>query len=139
MLSSVFPRAHARYSSLPILGASLEGLCRWLSAKGYAPDALHRRVEAARLLEGRLRVRRVRSLHDLTERELRAIAPRPTRWTAQLAGALARSLAEYLAATGGLAHGPVTPADECLHAYRSYLGRVRGLACSGQFLAGNGV
>jgi integrase len=128
MLSSVFPRAHARYASLPLLGGDLDGLCIWLSAKGYPPDAVHRRVEAARLLESRLRARGVCALDDLTERELRAAAPQPTRWTAQLAGALARSLAEYLVACGRLASTRSTPSELELECYARHLSRVRGLA-----------
>lgn len=33
MLASMFPGAHARYTSLPVLGGSLEGLCAWLDAR----------------------------------------------------------------------------------------------------------
>jgi len=44
MLASLFPRAHARYTSLPVLGGSLEGLCVWLHARGYPRDAIGRRM-----------------------------------------------------------------------------------------------
>ena len=52
MLTSLFPRAHARYTSLPLLGGFLKGLCVWLQAEGYPDSALRRRLQAAPSLAG---------------------------------------------------------------------------------------
>lgn len=128
MLCSLFPRGHARYSTLPIVGRHLEGLCEWLSARGYPRDALRRRVESAPFLDARLRSRGVDSLEELTAQELRDAAPKPTRWSAQLAGALARSLADYLAASGSLRAPVFTRTERELAKYTRYLAEVRGLA-----------
>ena len=49
MLRSLFPLAHERYSSLPILGGVLEKLCGWLHSRGYPPDAIRRRVASLSL------------------------------------------------------------------------------------------
>ena len=66
MLVSLYPQAHARYTSLPVLGGSLEGLCVWLHARGYPRDAIRRRMGAAASLARALRRRRVRSLGEVT-------------------------------------------------------------------------
>lgn len=128
MLGSLFPRGHARYSTLPIVGRHLEGLCEWLSAQGFPPDALRRRVKSAPFLDARLRSRGVGSLEELSEQELRHAAPKPVRWTAQIAGTLARSLADYLAALGSLRAPDRTATERELARYARYLAEVRGLA-----------
>ena len=64
MLTSLFPRAHARYSSLPLIGPVLEALCQWLHAKGYPENAIRRRITGAPLLERWLRRSHIRSLQD---------------------------------------------------------------------------
>lgn len=79
MLASLFPRAHARYTALPIMGGSLEGLCVWLHARGYPPGAIQRRMGAAASLVRTLRRRRVRSLGELTASALCSYAPPPDR------------------------------------------------------------
>ena len=35
MLNALFPKAHKRYSSLPILGAIADDFTDWLRAQGY--------------------------------------------------------------------------------------------------------
>ena len=94
MLASLFPQAHARYTSLPVLGGSLEGLCVWLHARGYPRDAIRRRMGAAASLARALRRRRVRSLAELTASAL-SHARRPDVQRAPQ-GLLVRSLTQYL-------------------------------------------
>ena len=128
MLDSLFPLAHARYSSLPILGGILEKLCRWLHSQGYPPDAIRRRVTGAPLLEQSLRRHHVRSLHTCTASDLESCLPRTKRWTAQLAYTLGRSLLEYLKESGGLASTPPSSTERLVGTYQVHLERVRGLA-----------
>lgn len=130
MLASLFPRAHARYTSLPVLGRSLEGLCVWLHARGYPRDAIQRRIGAAASLARTFRRRRVRSLGKLTASALLSCAPPPRTSGAPPQGALVRSLTQYLQERCELA--PTLPTvTECRVAdYRRYLDRVRGL-CDG--------
>ncbi len=128
MLRSLFPLAHERYSSLPILGGVLEKLCGWLHSRGYPPDAIRRRVAGARLLEQSLRRRQVRSLCTCTASELKSCLPRTKRWTAQLAYTLGRSLLKYLEECGGLASTPLSPTLQLVGVYQVHLKRVRGLA-----------
>jgi integrase/recombinase XerD len=130
MLELLFPRAHVRYASLPILGSTLDDLCVWLDARGYPPAPIKRRIGAAVLLAHALRSDHVRSLGELTVSELRSYAP-PPRWcNSPPQGALVRSLAQYLEERGELAPTPLTPTELRVVDYRRYLERVRGLAAS---------
>lgn len=130
MLASLFPRAHARYTSLPILGGALEGLGVWLHARGYPRDAIQRRMGAAASLVRMLRRSRVRSLGELTASALRSYAP-PPRWSGSPPqGALVRSLTQYLEEQGELAPTPPAATERRVADYRRYLERVRGL-CPG--------
>ena len=130
MLTSLFPRAHARYSSLPLTGPVLEALCQWLYSKGYPENAIRRRITGAPLLERWLRRGHIRSLQDCTASQLNTCVPRPRRWTAHMAHALARSLAQYLTERGELACAPPSPTAQLVAAYRTYLEHVRGLAAA---------
>lgn len=42
MLISLFPKTHARYESLLLLGGYLQDLCSWLEVRGYPPNAICR-------------------------------------------------------------------------------------------------
>ncbi len=127
MLAKLFPRAHARYTSLPILGGSLEGLCVWLQARGYPRDAIQRRMGAAGALDRALSRRKVRSLGELTASELLSFAPPPRKAHTPAEGALVRSLAQYLGEQGELVPTPTTATERRVAAYRQYLERDRGL------------
>jgi len=127
MLESLFPKSHVVYSSLPILGSSLDGLARWLCARGYPRDAIQRRLRTTAALVRRLRRDGVLSARDLTKSILRSCAPAPRRSNAPALGALVRSLARYLDDQGALAPSIPTQAERCVARYRDYLARVRGL------------
>ncbi len=128
MRTSLLPRAHTRYSTLPLIGPVLDALCQWLHSRGYPRNAIRRRVRGAPLLEQWLHRRHIRSLQDCTAAQLNTCVPSPRRWTAQLAHALARSLALYLRERGELACAPPSPTEQLIAIYRTYLERVRGLA-----------
>lgn len=130
MLSSVFPRDHARFRALPLLGEVLDGLCEWLGSNGYPRSGLRRRVTAAPHLDCLLCEAGVQRLSDLTALELLSFAPSPTRWTLQITASLVRSLTRYLSERGELALRPPTPADRRVADYQRYLRDVRGLAPS---------
>jgi site-specific recombinase XerD len=130
MLTSLFPQTHARYSSLPILGAVLEDLCVWLEARGYPASAIGRRVEAAPFLDKCLREGQIQSLSGCTAARFRACLPQQKRWTPQIAYALGQSLLKYLQEQSTWVSMPPTPAERLIHAYREHLERVRGLATS---------
>jgi hypothetical protein len=39
MLAEIYPRAHARFASLPLLGPHRDGFVGWLCAQGYPRGA----------------------------------------------------------------------------------------------------
>ncbi len=128
MLASLFPMAHVRYRSLPVLGGSLEGLCVWLLARGYTRLGIQRRMQAGASLARALLRRRVLSLGQLTAPALRSYAPLPQRSGSPAQGALVRSLTQYLEELGELAPTPTTPTQRRVADYARYLDRVRGLS-----------
>ncbi len=130
MLTSLFPQAHLRYTSLPVLGGVLEDLCTWLEVQGYPRSAIRRQMTFAPFLDERLRQRQISSLSSSTAAHLRACFPRQRRWTPQIAHALGRSLLRYLEARGTLVSLPPTPSDQLIHTYCEHLKRARGLAAS---------
>ncbi len=75
MLTTLFPSTHARYTSLPVLGAVLEDLCSWLPAQGYPVNAIIRRIQGAPLLDRCLRQRGVHTLSGYTAEQLRMCFP----------------------------------------------------------------
>ena len=72
MLAEMFPRAHARFLSLPLLGPCLEGFVTWLSSQGFSEHPIRMRIAATPRLERLLRRRRVRRLRSLTPAQLLA-------------------------------------------------------------------
>ena len=128
MLSALFPRAHARYANVPILGRYLAGLCVWLEARGYPRSRIQRRMQAAASLADELLQRGVTSLGELTAASLRSYAPPPRKSGSPVRGALVRSLAQYLEERGELAPTVLTPVQRRVADYVRYLDSVRGLA-----------
>lgn len=128
MLASLFPRAHARYRSLPIVGGVLDGLCVWLFEQGYPPLPIQRRMQAAKLLASALCQDNVHSVRELTAPSLRSYAPPPQSSDSPMLGALVRSLVQYLEERGDLKPTPRTPTQCRVAEYARYLVRVRGLS-----------
>ena len=127
MLADIFPRAHARYRGLPLLGPHLEGLVAWLEARGYARLPIRLRVRAAKPLDARLRRHGVAELDELTAEALLAYAPASSQ-DDLYRSALVRSLVTYLAAEGVLAPSPTTRTGELTALYGRHLKHLRGLA-----------
>ncbi len=76
MLVELYPRFHARFSSLPLLGPHLDGLVVWLRAQGYPRLPIRLRVRETPRVEARLRRRGVRRVEDVTRAQLLELAPR---------------------------------------------------------------
>lgn len=127
MLSEIYPRVHARYSSLPVLGSHLDGFVVWLHAQGYPRHPICMRLRAARRLDARLRRHGIRRPADLTAAKLLGFAPKDSQDDIELAS-LVRSLVGYFEAQQLLAPPAPTPGLEILTAYRAHLADVRGLA-----------
>ena len=128
MLIDLFPRAHARFLKLPLLGGFIEGLALWLANQGFSPSPIQRRISKAPVLEAMLAVLGIDSLSELSHERLLSLAPRPAREQRDLS-ALVRSLAAFLAENGLLAAAaPPRPSELLVRAYLDFLRQVRGLA-----------
>ena len=66
MLIELYPRFHARFSSLPLLGPHLNDFVVWLRAQGYPRLPIRRRVRETPRVDARLRRRGVRRVEDLS-------------------------------------------------------------------------
>jgi integrase/recombinase XerD len=127
LLVELYPRFHARFSSLKLLGPHVDDFVRWLHAAGYPPLRIRLRIRETPRVEARLRKRGMRRLEDLSRDQLLALAPRDSQMDVYL-GAVVRSLAEYFEERGVLAHQAQTPGQQLVAAYQSHLDRTRGLA-----------
>jgi len=127
VLVELYPRFHARFSSLPLLGPHVEGFVVWLDAQGYPRIPICRRVrETPRVDEG-LRRRGVRRLNEISRVQLLKLAPRDSQDDVYLA-ALIRSLAAYLDEQGVLTDPAKASSQQLVDAYRDHLDHVRGFA-----------
>jgi len=129
MLDELFPRVHARYRSLPVLGSHLDGFVAWLRSQGYPALPIRRRIRAARRFDARLRRRGVQDPRTLTANELLTYAPANSQEDIDLA-AVVRSFMHYFGQCGVLALSPPTPTQGLIKAYQTHLERERGLAAS---------
>ena len=129
MLVDLFPRAHARFAALPLLGSHLDIFVRWLGTLGLAKVSISRRVSRTPRLDNMLRGEGVRELSQLSRADLLAFAPRRSSDDKYLS-AVVRSLAAYLGERGTLAASVTTPTEQLVGAYRDYLDHVRGFAAA---------
>ena len=130
MLKEVFPRVHGRYSSLPVLGPTLDGFTQFLVSAGYPRLPLRQHVRTTRRIDERLRQRGCRAIAEITRENLHVCAPPVGRSQDDVgAAATVRLLERYLDVRGLLPpFGPPTPVERKLDDYAVYLRQVRGLA-----------
>lgn len=131
MLMDLFPRAHARYLTLPLLGPLLDGFALWLAEQGFADGSIRLRIRKAPALEERLSQSGLKDLGRCSKPQLLEITAGKSQADIPLS-ALVRSLAAFLHERGLLATTAVTPGQHLVGAYRKHLGEVRGLAASTQ-------
>ena len=129
MLIDLFPRAHARFLKLPLLGDYLDGLARRLTTQGFTPARIRRRVCKAPVLEAMLASLGIRGLGELSRECLLSLAPRPARSQRDLS-ALVRSMAAFLADRDLLQVVDPGPGEVLVRSYLEFLRQVRGLAAS---------
>ena len=127
MLIHLFPRAHARFLKLPLLGGLLEGLAQWLATQGFSPTPIRRRICKAPVLEQMLASLGIRDLGELSREEFLSLAPRPACKQRDLS-ALARSMTAFLAGSSLLQVVDPSPGELLVRAYLDFLRQVRGLA-----------
>ena len=129
MIKELFPQAHVRLTSLPLLGPLLEDFAVWLVAKGLALNSVRDRIRKAPDFEAVLVRYSDFKWNRLTKDQLLALGPASARDGMHLLS-LVRSLADYLSERELLAVPAPTPSDRLLEPYQKHLLEVRGLASS---------
>lgn len=129
MIKELFPQAHVRLTSLPVLGPLLEGFAAWLVAKGLSLNSVRNRIRKAPEFETVLARHGDFEANRLSKSQLLALGPPSARDDIHLLS-LVRSLADYLGELGLLAVPARTPSDRLLATYQEHLLEVRGLASS---------
>lgn len=133
MLHSLFPQAHCRFLSLPLLGPVADGFDDWLAANGYTRVSRQNSIRMLPHVDAELRRRQVKELANLTHTVLRGCW-RTLRKDRPFSARTVRTLERYLAANGLVADGqPATgasPASMLTEEYANYLREVRGFAAS---------
>jgi site-specific recombinase XerD len=128
MLLDLFPTTHLQYTSLPIVGPILEGYSTWLLTEGHSRARVAVHCHTARRLARVLPQRGVGTLIELTRDQLRGCAPRRAREDAALA-ALVHGLERYFERALLLyPREPLSPVEQRIEVYATYLDQVRGLA-----------
>jgi site-specific recombinase XerD len=133
MLVELFPQVHPRYTSLPVLGTTMEGFADFLLGRGYPVGSSRRHLRTARKVDARLRRGGVRSLAEVTQTRLRACGPPPGRsHDDEHVASTIRLLEAHLDGMGLFATGPpvMSPTAAILSDYRQHLAQVRGMATS---------
>lgn len=132
MLKSLFPNAHDRYSSLPLLGPVLDDFVTWMLGQGYRRSSLRVQFGTVVRIDRSLRRRGVLRLSDLSHAILRAC------WTAlhrgnHILGGTLHALQRFLEIRGLLPpYAPTSPSRTSgrLDAYLTHMKDVRGFSSS---------
>lgn len=134
MLHSLLPKAHRKFSSLPLLGPIIDGFDDWLAASGYTPGSRKFAIRMLPHVDADLRRRRARHVASLTPAMLHACWRALIKTFPTNAGTV-RSLARYLATAGiigadgtGTAEGSASVV--LCEDYAKHLREVRGFAPS---------
>ena len=134
MLRSLLPKAHHKFSSLPLLGPIIDGFDDWLAASGYTPGSREFAIRMLPHVDADLRRRRARHVASLTPAMLHACWRALIKTFPTNAGTV-RSLARYLATAGIIGSDGTGTAERSASAvlseeYASHLRDVRGFAPS---------
>jgi len=130
MLHSLFPKAHRKFLSLPLLGPIADGFDDWLAAHGYTRDSRGYLIRMLKHVDADLRLRQVKDVGSLTHLILHDCWRTLIKTYPSFAGTV-RTLERYLAATNRIASArPETASSTAsilLEEYANYLQEVRGL------------
>ncbi len=129
MLKDIYPRGHRKVLFLPVLGPHAAGFVDWLAGQGYPPLPIRLRLRAMRDVDAELCANGVSSIDELTESEFLKLAPEDSQEDIYRS-AVIRSLVGYFSTCGLLKPTPLTPTEQLILEYVTYLDRVRGLAKS---------
>jgi len=130
MLTRIFPRAHARYVALPLLGSVVNDFATWMLQHGYRKSTLRVDLKIFPRLDGALRRRGAKRPSDITSEMLEAcLIAFHRRGQAKIG--IIRSLRRYLevmAIVGPSVPAPGSPTSRLVAAYGDHLTKLRGLA-----------
>lgn len=130
MLEELYPQAYRRYSSLPVLGSTLDGFTRFLFQVGYPRKIVRRHIQTAWHVDRQLQEQGCRSFGDVRLEDVRACLPVPVRTSREIdMASTVRLLVRFLTEHEGLR--PLTDEDAVdpnLIEYAAFLRTVRGLA-----------
>ena len=134
MLRSLLPKAHRKFSSLPLLGPIIDGFDDWLAASGYTPGSREFAIRMLPRVDADLRRRRARHVASLTPAMLHACWRALMKTFPTNAGTV-RSLARYLATAGMIGADGTGTAERSASVilseeYAKHLREVRGFAPS---------
>jgi integrase/recombinase XerD len=134
MLRSLLPKAHHKFSSLPLLGPIIDGFDDWLAASGYTPGSREFAIRMLPHMDADLRRRRARHVASLTPAMLHACWRALIKTFPTNAGTV-RSLARYLATAGiigsaGTGKAEMSASVVLSEEYAKHLREVRGFAPS---------
>jgi site-specific recombinase XerD len=132
MLKELFPRAHRRFSSLPLLGSIADGFTGWLQQQGYRRGCVRHYVRELVRIDTMIQLRGRNSLHDISREDFAACRPANSQDNRNLSGTIS-ALVRYLEAHILLPPpclDPLSSRDAVLADYKHFLVHVRGLSRS---------
>ena len=132
MLKELFPKAHARFSSLPLLGSIAEDFSDWSQQQGYKPSCCRNLVRMLGRIDAMIRQRGRSTLSKVTREDLLACRPVNSQDDRNLAGTV-HALERYLDANATFPPpqpSPPSRKDALLADYQRFMEEVRGLAHS---------
>lgn len=132
MLIELFPKAHRRFSSLPLLGSIADDFTNWLQQQGYQRRTTRLYVRTLSRIDARIRQRGRSALSEVTREDLRACRPANSQDDRNLAGTV-HALERYLDAHSFLTPPPpnaLSRSGALLADYKHFLEDVRGLSRS---------
>jgi hypothetical protein len=133
MLRTLFPKAHRKFLSLPLLGPITDSFDDWLAGNGFTRGSRKFCMRMLRYVDADLRLRRVDKVAELTHSILHDCWGTFIKSLPHHAGTV-RSLERYLVASGLIANGrnelAIRPRPTSIEEYVGHLHEVRGFAAS---------
>jgi len=130
MLRSVFPRAHQKYFSLPLLGPIADGFDDWLAASGFTLGSRTLAINLLPIADKQLRRRGIDEVAKLNHAVLDDCCKALKKKYPYRAGTI-HTLERYLVAHGLIVDGrPATQPSSLTGDYACHLREVRGFATS---------
>ena len=119
-----------RFRALKLFGSSIDGWCKWLHERGYAPVTITFRISSLHFLEDWLRHRRKRRLGEVTVQDLRVAQAHFGPIQSQVSDAIA-AVRPFLIDRGLITEARparVSPFERELIDWVAYLREIRGLS-----------